>query len=39
MNLVWDPLNNAPNAPSKLLLSKSTVHFKGREGIVWEKKG
>jgi hypothetical protein len=39
VNLVWAPLNNAPSAPSKCLLSQSTDHLKGREWIVWEKRG
>jgi hypothetical protein len=38
MNLVRDPLDIARSAPSEFLLSKSVDHFKGREGIVWEKR-
>jgi hypothetical protein len=37
-NLVRDPLNFAPSAPSKCLLSQSVDHSNGREGIVWEKR-
>jgi hypothetical protein len=37
-NLVWDPLNFSPSAPSKFLLSQFYDHSNGREGIVWEKK-
>jgi hypothetical protein len=33
-NLVQDPLNVAPSAPSQCLLSQSIDHFREREGIV-----
>jgi hypothetical protein len=29
-NLVWDPLNNAPSAPSISLFSQSIDHLKGK---------
>ena len=38
MNLGSTPLNIAPSAPSKCLLSQSVDHSNGREWIVWEKR-
>jgi hypothetical protein len=38
VNLVRDPLNNAPSAPSRSLFSQSTNHLKGRELIEWKKR-
>jgi hypothetical protein len=39
MKLVWDPIYNAPIAPSVGILSQSSDHLKGREWIEWGKKG
>jgi len=39
VNLVWDPLDNAPSAPSEDLLSQYYAHLKEREWILWEKRG
>jgi hypothetical protein len=38
-NLVWAPLENAPSAPSKLLLSQSTDHLKGKGIDCMREKG
>jgi hypothetical protein len=39
MNLVRDPLYNAPSAPSIILFSQSANHLKEREWIEWKKMG
>jgi hypothetical protein len=39
VNLVQDSLENAPSTPSEYLLSQYYDHLKGREWIVWEKRG
>jgi hypothetical protein len=39
MNLVWDPLCDAPSAPSIRLFSQSIDALKVREWIEWKKKG
>jgi hypothetical protein len=37
VNLVQDPLDNAPSEPSKSLFSQYIDHLKGREWILWGK--
>jgi hypothetical protein len=39
VNLVWDHIYNAPNAPSVSLFSQYTNHLKEREWIEWKKRG